>query len=174
MGLIYDLEQGIQRQDYDLLCRATGQLKAVAEKRFKALPNVLTRFITPEPAPVDDAAKEGVTGAGCILCGTHFEAKTLKSVRCPQCQAAYNKTRRNELTKAKYQGNLSAPVLPEGYMYLVDWAKSKGHTKSGALKLMTMPHLFGAIKVRNPKGGQNVWAVPKGTEWPEGVDTWTI
>jgi hypothetical protein len=102
----------------------------------------------------------------CIMCEAHFDAKTDRSIRCPRCQAIYNKNRRNELTKAKYQGELMAPPLPEGYVYLTDWAASHGHTKSGAQKLMATPHTFGAIKVRNPKGGQDVWAVPKDTEWP--------
>lgn len=42
--LIRSLERAIQTDDYDLLCRTTGQLKAVGEKRFAALPNVILHF----------------------------------------------------------------------------------------------------------------------------------
>jgi|LSQX01.3.fsa_nt_gb DNA-directed RNA polymerase subunit RPC12/RpoP len=102
----------------------------------------------------------------CITCTAYFEAKTDRSVRCPRCQRIYNKNRRNELTKAKYQHKLTAPPLPDGYIYLGEWAESHGHTRSGAQNLMNRPHEFGAIKVRNPKGGVDVWAVPKNTAWP--------
>ncbi|MFB5269352.1 hypothetical protein ACE41H_21570 [Paenibacillus enshidis] len=42
--LIKDLERAIIEDDYDLLCRATGQLKVVGQKRFNALPRVLSHI----------------------------------------------------------------------------------------------------------------------------------
>ena len=42
MQLIHRLEQAIKKDDYDELCIVCGQIKAVSEKRFKALPKVLT------------------------------------------------------------------------------------------------------------------------------------
>lgn len=42
--LIRKLEQAIKTMDYDQLCINTGQLKAVAQKRFKALPNIFVRL----------------------------------------------------------------------------------------------------------------------------------
>lgn len=39
--LVQMLERSIQTNDYDLVCRATGQLKAVGKKRFDALPRVI-------------------------------------------------------------------------------------------------------------------------------------
>lgn len=44
-GLIRDLEQAISNDDYDQLCIVSGQLKAVTEKRFDALPKVITALI---------------------------------------------------------------------------------------------------------------------------------
>lgn len=43
--LIQVLERAIRTDDYDLLCRTTGQLKAVGQKRFEALPKVLLHLI---------------------------------------------------------------------------------------------------------------------------------
>lgn len=40
-SLIAQLEQAVKTDDYDQLCIVTGQLKAVTEKRFNALPNVI-------------------------------------------------------------------------------------------------------------------------------------
>jgi hypothetical protein len=37
MGLIRDLERALKADDYDQLCIATGQLKAVSEKRLSGL-----------------------------------------------------------------------------------------------------------------------------------------
>lgn len=42
MGLIRQLEQAVAQDDYDRLCTVTGQIKAVTDKRFAALPRVLT------------------------------------------------------------------------------------------------------------------------------------
>ena len=39
--LIRLLEQGISHDDYDLLCRTTGQLKAMSSKRLSALSRVI-------------------------------------------------------------------------------------------------------------------------------------
>lgn len=39
--LIEQLEQAINKDDYDALCRTTGQLKVVTLKRFIALSSVL-------------------------------------------------------------------------------------------------------------------------------------
>ena len=104
----------------------------------------------------------------CSMCGSYFDAQRSDSVRCPRCQAIYNKNRRNELTKAKYQNNLSVPSLPVGYVYLNEWAEVHRQTRKKAVKLVSlMPHIYGAIKVRNPHGGVNVWAVPKDTAWPD-------
>lgn len=50
-GLIRQIEHGIRTNDYDLLCRATGQLKAVSGKRFHALPNVLAHFVPEQAEP---------------------------------------------------------------------------------------------------------------------------
>ncbi len=41
LQLIALLEQAIKQNNYDQLCIATGQLKAVSNKRFDALNNVL-------------------------------------------------------------------------------------------------------------------------------------
>lgn len=107
------------------------------------------------------------TDKKCVTCTAYFTAKRKDSIRCSRCQEIYNRNRRNELTKAKYQGHLSAPPIPDGHIYLGEWAASKGHTLKGAQKLVAKtPHVFGAIKVRNPSGGVNVWAVPKNTAWP--------
>lgn len=40
-GLIRDLERAVADDDYDQLCIASGQLKAVTIKRFTALPKVI-------------------------------------------------------------------------------------------------------------------------------------
>lgn len=42
--LIGKLEQAVKTDDYDQLCIVTGQLKAVTEKRFCALPNVIAKI----------------------------------------------------------------------------------------------------------------------------------
>ncbi|BFH18371.1 hypothetical protein WJ0W_007180 [Paenibacillus melissococcoides] len=42
--LIRQLERAIRNDDYDLLCRATGQLKTVGQKRFEALPKILVHL----------------------------------------------------------------------------------------------------------------------------------
>lgn len=45
LALIAKLEQGIKHDNYDDLCIATGQLKAVSNKKFEALPKVITKLI---------------------------------------------------------------------------------------------------------------------------------
>jgi hypothetical protein len=40
-ALIRLIEQGISRDDYDLLCRTTGQLKEMSRKRLPALCRVI-------------------------------------------------------------------------------------------------------------------------------------
>lgn len=40
-NLIARLEQAIKSDNYDELCIATGQLKTVHEKKFKAIPNII-------------------------------------------------------------------------------------------------------------------------------------
>lgn len=42
--LIRKLERAIRTDDYDLLCRVTGQLKTVGQKRFEALPKILAHL----------------------------------------------------------------------------------------------------------------------------------
>ena len=42
--LITQLEQAIKNDDYDLLCRTTGQLKAVSDKKFDGLSNALEKL----------------------------------------------------------------------------------------------------------------------------------
>ena len=44
-GLILQLGKAIANDDYDLQCRISGQLKAVTEKRFIALPKVIDALI---------------------------------------------------------------------------------------------------------------------------------
>lgn len=44
LGLITQLEQAIKADDYDQLCIATGQLKAMSNKRFDALPNIFSKL----------------------------------------------------------------------------------------------------------------------------------
>ena len=41
MGLIRDMERALKADDYDQLCIATGQLKAVSEKRLAGLARVV-------------------------------------------------------------------------------------------------------------------------------------
>ena len=41
--LITQLQQAVKTDDYDQLCIVTGQLKAVTEKRFNALANVIDK-----------------------------------------------------------------------------------------------------------------------------------
>tara|TARA_Y100000780_G_scaffold176831_1_gene161994 strand:- start:3058 stop:3315 length:258 start_codon:yes stop_codon:yes gene_type:complete len=41
--LIGKLEKAVKTDDYDQMCIVTGQLKAVTEKRFNALPNVIDK-----------------------------------------------------------------------------------------------------------------------------------
>jgi len=45
--LIHKLEQAISADDYAQLCIITGQLKAVTEKRFSALPKVIEKLTEP-------------------------------------------------------------------------------------------------------------------------------
>lgn len=40
-GLVKQLEAAVAKDDYDQLCRVTGQIKAVSQKRFEALPKVI-------------------------------------------------------------------------------------------------------------------------------------
>lgn len=42
--LITQLEQAIKNDDYDLLCRTTGQLKAVSDKKFNGLSHALEKL----------------------------------------------------------------------------------------------------------------------------------
>lgn len=53
MDIVAQLERAIGRMDYDALCIATGQLRAVTEKRFLGLDSVIRR-LTEDP---DDAAE---------------------------------------------------------------------------------------------------------------------
>lgn len=45
--IIKRLEQAIKHLDYDELCKATGELKVITEKRFKGLRSV-TNILLPE------------------------------------------------------------------------------------------------------------------------------
>lgn len=56
--LIRNLEQAINTMDYDKLCINTGQLKAVAEKHFTALPRIFERLFKLENTSLDTAGKE--------------------------------------------------------------------------------------------------------------------
>jgi lactate dehydrogenase-like 2-hydroxyacid dehydrogenase len=47
-SLILDLEKAVSSDDYDAMCRATGQIKAVTIKRFDALPKVLNAIALAE------------------------------------------------------------------------------------------------------------------------------
>lgn len=42
--LIGLLEQAVKRDDYDMLCIATGKLKAVTNKKLGALPKVINKL----------------------------------------------------------------------------------------------------------------------------------
>lgn len=42
-AVIAQLEQAIQNNDHDALCQATGQLKALTQKRFTAIENVIDK-----------------------------------------------------------------------------------------------------------------------------------
>lgn len=46
LTLIKRIESAIRSDDYDELCVACGQLKAVTEKRFAALPKIFDRLTT--------------------------------------------------------------------------------------------------------------------------------
>jgi hypothetical protein len=123
MSLIYNLERGIRTKDHDLLCKATGQLKAVSEKHFKALPEVLTRFIGDNPAPI------------------------VGPVPLPPAEVG---------------------SMPEGYISAREWAKRNGREPRRGQKILTdWPSIVPAAKkVRNPRGGVDIWAVPEDTPWP--------
>jgi len=41
LGLVKSLEWALAHDDYDALCRVTGHIKAVTDKRFIALPKVI-------------------------------------------------------------------------------------------------------------------------------------
>lgn len=41
MGIVRQFQHALQTMDYDALCIATGELKAVSQKRFPALERVL-------------------------------------------------------------------------------------------------------------------------------------
>ncbi|WP_217562823.1 hypothetical protein [Paenibacillus sp. GbtcB18] len=47
--LVRQLERAVRTNDYDLLCKVTGQLKAVHEKKFEALPKVLENLLHHQP-----------------------------------------------------------------------------------------------------------------------------
>lgn len=44
-GLVKALGHAIARDEYDDLCRIAGQIKAVTEKRFAALPKVIDALV---------------------------------------------------------------------------------------------------------------------------------
>lgn len=48
--IVRQLETALRTNDYDAMCSATGQLKAVTEKRFTGLAGVLRR-LTDQPEP---------------------------------------------------------------------------------------------------------------------------
>lgn len=50
MDIVRQLEDAIRAADHDALCSATGQLKAVTEKRFEGLTNLL-RKLSSEDTP---------------------------------------------------------------------------------------------------------------------------
>lgn len=58
--------------------------------------------------------------------------------------------------------------MPEGYITLREWSIKCGKSpKRGQKIMMEQPGIIPAArKVRNPRGGVPVWAVPEDTEWP--------
>jgi Golgi nucleoside diphosphatase len=48
MNIVKMLEAAIRNNDYDNLCRATGQLKTVTKKRFSAIPNIFNNLADTE------------------------------------------------------------------------------------------------------------------------------
>ena len=61
-----------------------------------------------------------------------------------------------------------AEPMPAGYITAREWAVRNGLNPQRGSKLLTKNNkaVPGAMKVRNPHGGVDVWAVPEGTEWP--------
>jgi len=124
-----ELISRLETSDHDQLCIVTGQLKAVCQKHFTALPRVLTRFV--EDDPVDDV---GVV----------------------------------EVVEAVDVVEQKLHDLPEGYITAREWAIKNGKSPRRGQKILTETPEFipAAIKVRNPRGGVDIWAVPKDTVWP--------
>lgn len=66
--LVAQLERAVAADDYDQLCQVTGQIKAVSEKRFGALPKVLDALL-PDPIDWSPAWAAGLTNrtASCLV-----------------------------------------------------------------------------------------------------------
>jgi hypothetical protein len=128
MQVFARLERAIQRNDFDELCISAGQLKAVLQKHFTALPNVLK---SGENVPsVDPPEPLGSAEEPC---------KSQKVI----------------------------PLMPEGYITLREWSIKNGKSpRRGQRILVEQPNVVPAIKVRNPRGGVDIWAVPENTPWP--------
>jgi len=61
----------------------------------------------------------------------------------------------------------TSPPMPEGYITLREWSIKNGKSpRRGQRVLVEWPNAVPAIKVRNPRGGVDVWAVPENTPWP--------
>ncbi len=100
----------------------------------------------------------------CKDCGKEFLKKRGKQSRCYECQFKYNRHRRNELTKNsnRMKKGTIIKLLPDGYLYLRDWAKSQGLSVRKAQKIIFKnPSQYNAKKVSNPHGGVDVWAIPQ-------------
>lgn len=165
MELIRNLERAVRTMDYDQLCINTGQLKAVAQKRFSALPNIFLRLIetdtaeqaSPEKVPqatvVDDAQyksdsqdepdepinnEEQHIPRICKDCGISFAAKTDRQKRCPECQTKHIKALRLAAAKAAQDVKRDRPLLdiPEGYITAKEWAHKHGRSQSRAQDIL--------------------------------------
>ena len=106
----------------------------------------------------------------CVACGKLF-TRTNNEIRCHACQIAHNKAVRLAAAKAvqaKRRDHPLAPPMPKGYVDLKAWCAKCNRSVARAQTIMSRsPELIpAAIKVRNPRGGVDIWAVPEDTIWP--------
>jgi len=122
-----------------------------------------------EPDEPSHAEEQHVPGI-CIDCGVSFNAKTSRQKRCPECQVEHNKALRLAAAKATQDVKRDRPLLDimEGYITVKEWASKHGKSPSSAQNILSnSPTLVPAArKVRNPRGGVDIWVVPKETIWP--------
>lgn len=106
----------------------------------------------------------------CIKCGTDFVQYNKRQVRCVACQKEYNAEHRRQLMKDLNDSKRDRSILemPDGYITLKDWSLKNGKSPNRGQKLLAdQPSLIPAArKVRNPRGGVDIWVVPKDTIWP--------